>query len=150
MRQIGEAAIWDIANLCAFYGGPGVLDARDFLLADSIDLWDFDWEDSCIVPSPKRGYEEQANSLSPVNSKLSYLLYPNPTANHQFYIDWNRDEKGEATVYSLLGEKVATTVLISGKSTIALTNINTNTGTYIIILTENGSFIGSEKLVLIK
>ncbi len=140
-----EAAIWDIANLCAFYGGPSVHEARNFLSADSFDLWHKDWEDSCIVPSPKRGADE-INNVVETNRKI-YDLYPNP-AKGKLNIDWRNGEDATVQFFNIIGQKVSESKLSDGTNTIVLSNDKFVNGLYIIRFVQGGVVVANEKLVV--
>jgi hypothetical protein len=139
-----EDAIEGIAELCAFYGGPGVLEARNFLSAFDMDLWHFDWEDGCIMPTSKRDIE-QRNDIVEKNRKI-YDLYPNPTTGN-IQVVWS-EIGGNMEIYSLLGQKIKEYPLVEGSNEINLATEHLGNGIFVVKFVIGIKTIGTEKLVI--
>lgn len=139
--------IQDLANLawmCPFTEGLAVFQARGLV---------HNWDDStfyynaCEINAPQSG----SNRLANVNETQEVLssqiaVFPNPS-NGNLVVNTNVKEC-IFEVFDLIGKKVFSKKLIEGESKLDFSTLSS--GTYLYKISNNGSTIKSDKLILDK
>ncbi len=147
-----NSELWELAEQCAFYGGPAVLIARNILSADSLELIYYPWDSLCT--SMKMGPDEEERMVQnqlEVIVETQYRLVPNFFGNDKTgQIMLGTDEKGQLEIYSIDGRLVGEYALSAGKNTLGLNKALIQNGVYIYKIFVDGQLETTDRLVYLE
>ena len=87
--------------------------------------------------------------ISEVSSGSSFMVYPNPAGNELSVISYQLLEKGEVSIYNMLGEKIIQQEIPAGEKQITFSIKNIPAGIYFVQARNNGQAI-TKKLIIQK
>ncbi|MDX2003301.1 MAG: T9SS type A sorting domain-containing protein [Chitinophagales bacterium] len=146
-----EGMIQQLAEECAFYGGPSVLDARVYAISKDLSLASYEWEDSCTGGSYKLYYEASTEQkpLTTEVPKPDYRLIPNLfNGERSARIVIANSEQGAVDIYAMDGHLINDYKLKEGANNIMLPQ-GMSKGVYIYKVTINNEYRATGKLVIV-
>jgi hypothetical protein len=151
-------AVTAVANWCMFQGGPGVLEARAWLLRNQLNQDFLQWEDSCYTSPPQRIgrfeneeenlVENQLQATSLIDNK-KYYLHPNPTkTGFGATIELAQDAEGRVELYTIDGKQIGNYRVKTGSNLIELKDLGS--GIYFYRVWINNNLNNTSKLVILE
>lgn len=139
-----------LANECPDWGGTAVYEARALLA--NYDSAGTIYNDSCYAGGHRAGKRvNSANAISGIQN-VAFNLYPNPN-NGGFTLSYQLQagQTGEFTMYTMLGEKVASYTLDANTNKMNIvTNSSLSEGIYLYYITVNNNIVKRDKVVIVK
>ncbi len=134
-----------LANRCVFNYGPAVWMARAFMIQDSSELINKNWEANCTA-QPRRAIRDRSDEDDFVT--YDYKIHPTLIGSElRGNITLQKDEEGYVELYNTIGSKVGVLYVVEGRNELVLpTKINNGLIIYRVYI--KNKLVKTDKLII--